>query len=79
MPIQVSKSEFDQLLKKAGRQGLGPAGPAEKSRPQGKQKKPVRRYFESPGKKYLCIGLCLLVPTALPAIVKVCTKPGPED
>lgn len=75
MVIHVTKTEFDQLLKKAGRQGLSPAEPAEKPKTPARQKKPVKRYFQSPGKKYLCIGLCLLAPAATPAIVTLLTTP----
>lgn len=76
MVVHVTKTEFDQLLKKAGMQGASPADPAEKPWTQGRQKKPVKRYFQSPGKKYLCIGLCLLAPAATPAIVTLLTTPG---
>ena len=76
MVIQVTKTEFDQLLKKAGMQGESPAAPAEKPKTPTRQKKPVKRHFQSAGKKYLCIGLCLLAPAATPAIVTLLTTPG---
>ena len=75
MVLHVSKSEFEQLAKKAGRQGLSPAESVEKPKRPARQKKPVKRYFQSPGKKYLCIGLCLLAPAATPAIVTLLTSP----